>query len=75
MKPVDVLIHFRQRPDAGSRHVIDSTLRKLPGVIAPWFAPQKEFLVVVYYNPTLVTAKAVLMCVRRLGFDANLVAI
>jgi hypothetical protein len=75
MKPVDVLIHFRQRPDAGSRHVIDSTLRNLPGVIAPWFAPHKEYLVVVYYNPSLVNSKGVLNCVRRMGFDASLVAI
>jgi len=75
MKPVDVLLYFRHRPDAGSRHVIDSTLRKLPGVVAPWFAPHKEYLVVVYYNPSVVSSKGVLNCVRRLGFDASLVAI
>jgi hypothetical protein len=75
MKPVDVLIYFRQRLDAGSRHVVENTLRNLPGVVAPWFAPQKEYLVVVYYNPMVVDSKGVLSCVRRLGFEASLVAI
>ena len=75
MKPVDVLIHFRQHLDAGSRHVVESSLRNLPGVVAPWFAPQKENLVVVYYNPLVVDSKGVLTCVRRLGFEASLVAI
>jgi hypothetical protein len=75
MKPVDVLIHFRQHLDAGSKHVIETTLRSLPGVVAPWFAPQKEFLVVVYYNPSRISSIVVLNSVRRLGFKASLVAI
>lgn len=77
MKPVDVLIHIRQRLDAGSRHLVDDSLRKVPGVIAPWFTPHKESLslVVVYYNPKLVSATSVLASIRRLGFDASLIAI
>lgn len=75
MKPVDVLIHFRQHLDAGSKHVIETTLRNLPGVVAPWFAPQKEYLVVVYYNPSQVSSIVVLNSIRRLGFKASLVAI
>ncbi len=77
MKPVDVLIHIRQRLDAGSRYVVDDSLRKMPGVIAPWFTPHKESLslVIVYYNPKIVSATSVLARVRRLGFDASLIAI
>ncbi|MFV1998071.1 MAG: hypothetical protein ACC641_08675 [Acidiferrobacterales bacterium] len=77
MKPVDVLIHIRQRLDAGSSHIVDDCLRKIPGVVAPWFTPRMESLslVVVYYNPNVITATAVLAGLRRLGFDASLIAI
>lgn len=71
------MIHLRQRLDAGTRHVVDESLRKIPGVIAPWFTPRMESLslVVVYYNPKMVTATGVLAGLRRLGFDASLIAI
>jgi len=77
MKPVDVLIHIRQRLDAGSRHVVDDTLRKVPGVIAPWITPRMESLslVVVYYNPKMISATSLLARIRRMGFDASLIAI
>jgi len=77
MKPVDVLIHIRQRLDDGSRLVIDTSLRKVPGVVAPWFVPQHKSLsfVVVYYNPSIISATDLLACVRRLGFNASLIAI
>lgn len=77
MKPVDVLIHIHQRLDDGSRLVIDTSLRKVPGVVAPWFAPQKKSLsfVIVYYNPTIISATGVLARLRKLGFDASLIAI
>lgn len=77
MKPVDVLIHIRQKLDDGSRHLIDGSLRKVPGVIAPWFAPHKKTvsLMVVYYDPEVITATSLLSCVRRLGFSASLIAI
>lgn len=77
MKPVDVLIHIRQRLDAGSRHVVDTSLRKVPGVVAPWFTPHKESLslIIVYYNPGIISATGVLASLRKLGFEASLIAI
>lgn len=77
MKPVDVLLHFRPHLDAGSHHLVDEALRKIPGVVAPWFAPHKESLslVIVYYNPKIVSATGLLARIRRLGFSANIIAI
>ena len=74
MKPVDVLIHIRQHLDAGSKHVIENTLRNEPGIVAPWFAPKKDYLVVVYYNPSQINSIGILNSLRKLGFKASLVA-
>ena len=76
MEPVDVLIHIRQHLDDGSRLVIDTSLRKVPGVVAPWFVPQDKSLsfIIVYYNPSIISATSLLGCVRHLGFNASLIA-
>ena len=77
MKPVDVLIHIRQHLDVGSHLLLDNALRKIPGVIAPWFTPHKQSLslVFIYYNPKLISATKVLERIRLLGFKASLIAI
>ena len=75
MKPVDVLIHIRQHIDAGTKHVIENTLRSVPGVVAPWFAPHNDRLIMVYYNPSKVSSTGVLNSLRKLGFKASLIAI
>ena len=77
MKPVDVLIHIRPHLDAGSHHLLDEAIRKIPGVIAPWFTPHKSSVsfVIIYYNPKKVSATKLLVRVRRLGFNASLIAI
>lgn len=71
------MIHIHQPLDAGTRHVVDESLRKIPGVVAPWFTPRMESLslVIVYYNPKMVTATSLLSGLRRIGFDASLIAI
>jgi hypothetical protein len=74
MRPVDVVIYFRKGLDTGSRQFIEKSLRKTPGVVAPWFAPGRNKLMIVYYNPDVTTSLSVLNRVRRLGHPASLVA-
>ncbi|MEJ2106668.1 MAG: hypothetical protein P8X48_04970 [Acidiferrobacteraceae bacterium] len=75
MKPVDVVIYFRKGLDTGSRQFLEKSLRKTPGVVAPWFTPGRNTLMIVYYNPDVTNSLSVLKRVRKLGHPASLVAI
>jgi len=49
---------------------IDTNLRLIPGVIAPWQSPSTSQIVLVYYNPALIRASEVILRVRNFGYDA-----
>lgn len=74
MRPVDIMIHVRRRLNDSDRLILDNSLRKLTGVVAPWFAPRLHKVIVVYYNPGMTNANTLLSAVRRLGYEASLVA-
>ena len=69
------MIYLGRKLNDSDRLILENTLRKVNGIIAPWFTPRLTQVMVVYYNPYLVTMSVVLASVRRLGFEASLVAL
>lgn len=75
MKPVDIMIYIKRALVDSDRVILDSRLRAVKGIIAPWFAPHLRKVMVVYYNPELTDSAAVLATIRRLGYDACMVSV
>jgi hypothetical protein len=73
MRPADILIYLHEGIDAGSRPHLDNALRRIPGVVAPWFPPNRRSLLFVYYNPGELNALRLIQRVRKLGYQASLV--
>ena len=69
------MIYLGRKLNDSDRLILDNTLRKISGVVAPWFTPRLTQVVFVYYNPHLISTSVVLASVRRLGFEASLVAL
>jgi len=75
MQPVDVMIYLKRSLIETDRLLLDTRLRAVKGIIAPWFAPRLRNIVVVYYNPELTSTAVVLATIRRLGYDARVVSV
>ena len=66
-------MHIKQGLDPGAKRILDDRLRQLPGVIAPWFHPEKDHVMLIYYNPTKTAATTLLAQVKTLGYIATLI--
>lgn len=75
MATVDTMIYLKRTIDENERQLLDQGLRKVRGVIAPWFAPHSKSTVLVYFNPELTDPASVLGCIRQLGFDGCIVSL
>lgn len=75
MTTIDTMIYLKRDIDDSERQLLDQGLRKVPGIIAPWFTPNLNSTVLVYFNPELTDPLSVLGYVRQLGFDARIVSL
>jgi len=69
------MIYLGRKLNDSDRLILENTLRRINGIIAPWFTPRLTQVMVVYYNPHLIKMSVVLASVRRLGFEASLISL
>ena len=75
MNLCDTMIHINETLDSAARNTLEEQLRKVPGVIAPRFAPGKEHLLLISYNSTQTDTHTLLETVRQPGYNAQLVGL
>jgi hypothetical protein len=68
----ETFMHAKEGLDPGARKILDEKLRQLPGVIAPWFHPEKKHLMLIYYNPTKIEAITLVARLKALGYHARI---
>jgi hypothetical protein len=71
---IDILIYLKRGISDTERAMIDQGLRKIHGIVAPWFTPRSPSTMLVYFNPELTSSGIILAAIRRFGFDARIVA-
>lgn len=69
----DVMIHIDVSLGQDERESLEEGLRELPGVVAPRIRAEKPHLLVVAFDPSRIKAAALLDCVKRRGYGAQLV--
>ncbi len=72
MYVAETFMHIKQGLDAGEKMILDDKLRQVPGVIAPWFHPERDRVMLIYYNPVKTSAVALLAQVKALGYQARM---
>jgi len=72
---VDTLIYLRRSISDSERLLLDQGLRRIRGIVAPWFTPAMPSAVLVYFNPELTDMFAILAAVKRLGYDGRIVSL
>ena len=75
MGTVSILLYVREQLDEAARHLIDTHLRALPGVVAPWFSPWQQQSIMIYYNPEKTTVLTLVHSLRRYGYNALIVGL
>jgi len=73
MHTASILFYIRDSLDDITIKMVDEKLRKVPGVIAPWFNPERDHLLFVYFNPEKTRASVLLNKVRKFGLDAKII--
>lgn len=73
MPPSSLLLYVKQNLSEAIWQLLDSRLRKVPGVIAPWCNLERQHLIFIYYNRTKVLPKRLLKSLRRFGYDARII--
>ncbi len=71
----DVLVYLRGPVDAAARARTAAAIASLPGVRSVRDAVRARSLLVVYFDPAVASAQAVLRAVQSLGFTASLVGL
>jgi hypothetical protein len=67
----DVVLHVNETLDPNARHELEDQMRAMDGVICPRFNDSKTHLMIVAYDPDLLSTGDVLNEVRRKGYHAQ----
>jgi|GEM_PF-2151266 len=73
MQLSDVMIHINEQVDTNQQYALETTIRKVEGVVAPRFNQPHLFL--VSYNPEKTSSSSILHVVQKSGYTAQLVGI
>lgn len=77
IEPMDtgsILLYTREKLDDVTLKIMEQRLRKVPGVIAPWFHPQRAHLLFIYFNPAKTRGPALVYNLRKIGLDAKIIS-
>ena len=72
IKMVDLSVHINEDTDHDTREKMQDKLRALNGIMGATSHDDKSHLLVVSYNPDVVTSKDILNCVKENGVHAQL---
>ena len=72
-KTVDVLVHVDEALDPAGQALLDFRVRQLDGVSSVRIPPRRPHLMLVEYNPALVSSQQILASVKQLWWRAKLV--
>lgn len=68
-----ILLYTREKLNDVTLKLMEQRLRKVPGVIAPWFHPERAHLLFIYFNPAKTRGTALVNKVRQFGLDAKII--
>ena len=73
METGSILFYTREKLDDITLKLMEQRLRKVPGVIAPWFHPERAHLLFIYFNPAKTRGPALVYKIRKFGLDAKII--
>lgn len=75
MKYSDVLIHINDEINVDEQDNFVAQLENLDGVNAPRFNKEKNHLILVSYDPNIISSLTLLNKIKEQGFEAQLVGL
>lgn len=75
METASLFLYLKTPLDEAIWKLLEQRLRKIPGVVAPWFNPNRARFFLIYYNPERVQSRTLLKNVRKFGYEARIVGL
>jgi hypothetical protein len=75
IKMTDVTIHMDRETDAATREMIETSLRKLQGVVSVHMPENRKHLLIVEYNPDVTRAEYMLETVNKLAGHSEMIGL